>query len=90
MVVHKGKCHSGNLECGLCETEFEELKTLVKHLNTCEVYECGSCNIKNTNISEIKKHIQKEHDNSTKIWYSKLDRNNPNEVGSKYYKISEL
>ena len=74
----------------LREAGFDELNKLELHLNTCEVYECGSCNIRNTNISEIKKHIQKEHDESTKIWYSKLDRNNSSEVSSKSYKLSVL
>jgi hypothetical protein len=90
MIVHLGKCHSENLECGLCEAGFDELNKLEMHLNTCEVYECGSCNIRNTSISEIKKHIQKEHDESTKIWYLKLDRNNSSEVSSKSYKLSDL
>ena len=58
IVVHSGKYNSENLECILCEAGFGELGKLEVHLNTCEVYECGSCNIKNTHISEINKHIQ--------------------------------
>ena len=35
-IVHLGKCHSENLECGMCEAGFDELNKLEMHLNTCE------------------------------------------------------
>ena len=38
MVVHLGKYHSENLECGLCEAGFGELSKLEMNLNTCEVH----------------------------------------------------
>ena len=90
MEVHLGKCRAEHFECGLCESPFEKLSDLELHLKTCEVYECNSCYLGFHNISDVKKHIQDDHTTSTKILYSKLDRNDPSEVTSKRYSYSEL
>ena len=61
----------------ICQGEFDQLEKLDMHLKACKIYECAKCSITNKNISEIKKHIVEEHDNSIHIWYSKMDRSNP-------------
>ena len=38
MEVHAGKAHTDNLECGLCENNFENIENLNLHLQTCEIY----------------------------------------------------
>ena len=90
MEVHLGKCRSENFECGLCEANFEDLKKLELHLNTCEVYECDECNKRVTNLSDLKEHIQSDHKSSTRILYLKIDRNDPSEVKVDILNISDV
>jgi hypothetical protein len=90
MEIHLGKCRIENFECGLCDKKFQDLDKLDLHLFTCEIYECGECYIRDTNLSNIKKHIQDTHENSTKMLYLKMDRNESGEVSSKFYSLSEV
>ena len=61
MEVHVGKCRQNNFKCGLCEVNFDKISDLEIHLKTCEIYQCGSCYIRDTNLSEMKKHVQETH-----------------------------
>ena len=71
-------------------TKFQELDKLDLHLFTCEVYECGECYIRNTNLSDMKKHIQDTHAHSTRMLYLKMDRNETGEISSKFYSLTEV
>ena len=90
MEVHLGKCRTEDFECGLCESKFSELTNLETHLKTCEIYECGKCFIRYRLLSEMKKHITDNHESSTRILYTKMDRNNENEVCIKKYSLSDV
>ena len=61
MEVHVGKCRKKDFECGLCEVKFVKICNLEIHLKTCEIYQCGKCFVRDKNLSEMKKHIQKTH-----------------------------
>ena len=89
MEVHVGKCRQNNFECGLCEVNFDKISDLEIHLKTCEIYQCGSCYIRDKNLSEMKKHVQETH-SSTDIGYLKMDRNNESEVNQTDYSLSDL
>ena len=90
MEVHNGKCHTDNFECGMCEFVAGNEEKLELHLFTCEIYHCFVCNIKGTNISEMKRHIESEHDGNQKLRHVKLSTNNANEVTFKSYFIEEI
>ena len=90
MEVHIGKCRNEDFECGLCEATFNKLDDLEIHLKTCEVYQCAMCLIRGKNLSEMKSHIEDNHSKSTGIGYLKMDRNDQNDVSSKYYTLSDL
>ena len=90
MEVHIGKCRTKDFECGLCEAKFEELNSLEIHLKTCEVYECGKCWIRNKNLSEMKRHIEENHNKSVGLGYLKMDRNKEWDVDHKLYSFSEV
>ena len=61
MEMHVKKLHSENISCGMCDLEMINMEELETHLVTCEVYRCGECKIKLKTVSDIKKHINKEH-----------------------------
>ena len=61
MDLNTGKHHSEIIKCGLCEFIPSDLEKLNTHISTCEVYECSACWFRVTTISEIKKHVTKEH-----------------------------
>ena len=101
MEVHNGKFHTDIFDCGICEYVAEtEEDNLDLHLFTCEIYHCtatfGSfpnrteCTKKYKNLSEMKRHVEKEHDENTKIKHIKISKNNPDEVTWKSYYLDEL
>ena len=87
MEVHLGRAHSENLECGLCEFQVGNLEKLDLHLFTCEIYQCGNCDLKEKCTTELKKHSKIEHYymNQAHIKHLKMDRNNFIEVSCKDY-----
>ena len=85
-----GKCREENFECGLCGDEFSEKEDVDIHLRTCEIYECSSCWLRGSNLSDIKKHIQEKHDSSTRLNHLKMERENDLEVSSTSYCLKEL
>ena len=74
----------------LCEDRFENLEKLELHLKTCEVHECGKCNIRFKSLSEVKKHVEKEHDNKKTLHHLKMDRSDANKVILKHYRIDQV
>ena len=61
MELHIGKTHRDTFECGICEFTFGNSETLETHIRKCEVYRCKRCYRKETKLSEMKTHIEKEH-----------------------------
>ena len=60
------------------------------HLVTCEVYECGKCFIRVKNLSEMKKHIKKEHEDGKYLHHLKIDRNDDKIVSFKQVSIDSI
>jgi hypothetical protein len=60
MEVYIGKTHTDSFECGLCELNFNNSEELETHINTCKVCRCKWSNFKETNIPNIKSHIEKK------------------------------
>ena len=87
MEVHAGKAHTDNLECGLCENNFENIENLNLHLQTCDIFICRRCFRKENNISDIKSHVEKKHNDlrsgATIIDHLKISRIDEDEVTSK-------
>ena len=69
---------------------FVKIRDLEIHLKTCEIYQCGKCLVRDKNLSEMKKHIQKTHKYETEIGYLKMDRNSESEVSQNFYSLSEV
>ena len=92
MQIHHGKCHSKNIECGLCEFIAKDNECLEMHLKTCETYECKHCEYVAKTISDMKRHIaaKKNECGSSCIFHVKIDRNNDNAADWKEYKQTEL
>ena len=84
MEVHVGCCREKDFECGLCGGGFSEKEDLEIHLRTCEMYERDSisCLQRSKNPSEMKKHIDENHDTYTQLNHLKIDRKNKFEVTS--------
>ena len=90
MEVHIGKCCYTYCECSLCEYRPESLENLELHLVTCEIYECNECFIRVKHLSEIKEHIQTEHDKGKYLNHLKLDRKNASKVDFKHISIDKV
>ena len=96
MEVHNGKDHSDNFESGLCEYAAENEESLELHLFTCEIYHCTAtsgktqCNLKGKNLSEMKKHLEKEHEGNGIMRHVKMCTHNMNEVAVKGYYMEEI
>ena len=100
MDVHTGKYHTDIFECGICEFIAESEEGLEIHLFTCEIYHCNgqygsfpnsvACTVKSKNISDMKRHLEKEHDENATIKHRKISKNNPEEVDCKYYYLDQL
>ena len=63
MDVHMGMSHTDTFVCGICDVSFGNSKDLETHLTTCEIYKCNchSCDFKQTKLSDIKEHLEKDH-----------------------------
>ena len=91
MEVHIGKHHLENIECGLCESEFQTKDELDVHLFTCETYtcnreDCDDYTVKS--LEELKTHIREKHGTAVFI-HIKMKRSNYNEVDKKSYYFSK-
>ena len=85
MEVHLGKMHSENFECGLCDTVAKDLESLELHLFTCETFKCECCGEKFKILSNLKSHIENDHQAETfiRVQHAKLRRENKEEVSFK-------
>ena len=61
MEVHNAKKHSDKFECGHCEFEGKDFETLDIHLTTCECSQCGLCEEKFKQVSNVKEHFGTKH-----------------------------
>ena len=90
MEVHLGRAHSEHFECGLCEYESKSKEHLEMHLFTCETFICNNCDQRKKSLSEIKDHIEKDHENSGMIQHFKMARYNENEASLIFYASNEV
>ena len=93
MELHSGRAHTDTFECGICENTFGNSENLEAHIRTCEVYRCKRCHLKETNLSNMKAHIQKKHNKEkipTIIQHLKISRNSDNEVTYKEHFYTDL
>ena len=70
------------------------------HLFICEIYHCNGtygsfprrvgCTVQSKNLSDMKRHLEKEHDENTTIKHIKISKNNQEEVGYKNYHLDQL
>ena len=81
---------SHNFECGLCGEEFKEREDLEIHLNTCEIFECSSCWLRDVNISEMKNHERGKHSSTTEVNHLKMHREKQHIVSSNFYFLKDL
>ena len=99
MDVHTGKYHTDIFECGICEYVAATEEDLEMHIFTCEIYHCTGtygkfpkaveCTMQSKNFSEMKRHLEKEHDEDTTIKHVKISKNNPDEVGYTNYYLDQ-
>ena len=92
MEMHVGKNHKEEFECGMCECKFENIEVLEIHQATCEVYQCGDsdCKERVKTISEIKKHLAEVHGHPMQVVHLKIDREDPQEINSKWHWSNHL
>ena len=90
MDVHGGKCCTTDFECGLCDLPFDTLENLETHLTSCEVYECDKCEKRYKSLSDIKLHLEKEHDKETTFFHLKMNRIIKENVDCKKYDYSDV
>ena len=88
--VHVGACREQNFDCGLCGKEFKVREDLEIHLNTCEIFECQDCWLRDVNISEMKNHIRGKHSSTTQVNHLKMDREKQHIVSSSSYFLKDL
>ena len=85
MEVHIWKCCYDYFECGLCEARVENLEKLEIHLNTCEIYECDTCFVRDKSLSDMKKHVEEEHEKGKILNHLKIDREDEMRVSFKQF-----
>ena len=88
--VHVGACRNQNFECGLCGEEFKEREDLEIHLNTCEIFECSSCWLRDGNISDMKNHVRGNHSSTTEVNHLKMHKEKQHIVSSTSYFLKDL
>ena len=88
------KSHTDTFECGICDVSFGNSEDLETHLTTCEIYKCNchSCDFKQTKLSDIKEHLEKDHGGGKylQIQHLKISRTNHDEVITKNYYLNDL
>ena len=91
MEMHIGKVHSEKIECGLCDSVFDDMNGLELHLCTCEIYKCQCC-AKFKTLAQIKTHIVENHEpySMVRIKHQKLKRDNPEEVSSRTHWSNDI
>ena len=72
MEVHIGKEHCEKIECGMCDSVFNDLETLETHLSTWEIYKCYKCNFITTKLPEMKIPLDDKHNGGTGIQINHL------------------
>ena len=92
MVVHIGKKHSENIECGLCDTIFKNIEQLETHLTTCEIFRCFKSHESFKTLLEMKKHIENEHEERKflSVIHIKQSRTNSEQIHKQQHKIADL
>ena len=90
MEVHGGKRSTNNFECGLCDLPMNSLENLETHLASCEVYECDNCEKRYKSLSDIKLHLEKEHNKETTFFHLKMNRIIKEKVDCKKYNYSDV
>ena len=92
MEVHMGREHCEKIECGMCDSVFNDLETLETHLSTCEIYKCDECNFITTKLPEMKIHLDDKHNGETgiQINHSKQSRGNREEYDCYFYTKRDL
>ena len=78
MGMHFKRLHCETISCGLCDFQAANLEILDTHTFTCEMFRCESCKEKSFSLSDIKTHIDKEHNGSSSLrhfyrWTTKED-----------------
>ena len=61
MEVHLGKTHGDIFECGLCDFAAKDKSMLNMYLFSCQIYVCNECDNRSQNLTDLKKHKEKEH-----------------------------
>ena len=59
---HMGKLHMENLECWLCKFKSETLEKLETDIFTCEICQCMKRKLRVKTLSDMKRHVEKEHE----------------------------
>jgi hypothetical protein len=92
MEVHMGREHCEKIECGMCDSVFNDLETLETNLSTCEIYKCDECNFITTKLPEIKILLDDKHNGETgiQINHSKQSRGNREECDCYFYTKRDL
>ena len=90
MQVHGGKCSTTNFDCGLCDLQIDTLENLETHLASCEVYECDKCEKRYKTLSDMKHHIENDHNKDTSFFHLKMNRILKENVDCKKYCFSDV
>lgn len=91
MEVHLGKTHSEKYECGLCEFEAKDKAMLDMHLFSCQIYVCNECDDRSKNLTDLKKHIEKEHTGkNVNVTHVKQNRTIQDEMDDNNYTSHDL
>ena len=91
MEVHLGKTHSDVFECGLCDFEAKEKSMLEMHIFSCQIYVCNECDDRSQNLTDLKKHKEKEHTRlNINVTHVKQNRINQDEMDSINYSYNNL
>ena len=91
MEVHLGKIHSDIFECGLCDFEAKDKSILEMHLFSCQIYVCNECDDRSQNLTDLKKHREKEHTmKNINVTHVKQNRVNQDEMDANDYSFNDL
>ena len=91
MEIHIKKVHSEMIECGLCDSVFEDPENVDHHFFTCEAYQCDKCEVHFKTLNNLKKHLLERHDGeSTRIYHVKQNRKEKDELSYSLHMSEEI
>ena len=89
-MLHVGKQHSENFECGLCSYEAKDIEALNLHLTTCQIYVCEDCYYRTKHLHDIREHLNEKHSDFELIIHAKINLKDPETIDQDFHSKGDI